>query len=113
MMGNRLFIGTTEMATKADLETKQDRLVSGTNIKTINNESILGEGNVDLVPCRLNTTSPLNPNSNRLNACVYVDDNGTNARVSLRGLINMYWRVGEDVPADMQPDEYIFIKKGE
>lgn len=27
---------------------KQDELVSGTNIKTINNESILGEGNIDI-----------------------------------------------------------------
>lgn len=29
-------------------ESKQDTLVSGTNIKTINNESILGEGNIDI-----------------------------------------------------------------
>lgn len=31
-----------------DLLTKQDTLISGTNIKTINNESILGEGNIDI-----------------------------------------------------------------
>ena len=32
-----------------DLETqKQDTLVSGTNIKTINNESIVGSGNVTI-----------------------------------------------------------------
>lgn len=30
--------------------TKQDKLVSGTNIKTVNNESILGEGNIKTVP---------------------------------------------------------------
>lgn len=30
-------------------ETKQDKLVSGTNIKTINNESILGAGNISLL----------------------------------------------------------------
>ena len=29
-------------------ESKQDKLVSGTNIKTINNESILGEGNITI-----------------------------------------------------------------
>ena len=38
--------------TKAQTNTivggKQDTLVSGTNIKTINNESILGEGNIDI-----------------------------------------------------------------
>lgn len=31
-----------------DLLTKQDTLISGTNIKTINNESILGEGNINI-----------------------------------------------------------------
>ena len=33
---------------EAEINLKQDRLVSGTNIKTINNESILGEGNIDI-----------------------------------------------------------------
>lgn len=32
----------------ADLANKQDTLVSGTNIKTINNQSLLGEGNIDI-----------------------------------------------------------------
>lgn len=31
-----------------ELESKQDKLVSGTNIKTINHKSILGEGNIDI-----------------------------------------------------------------
>jgi len=35
---------------QAALDTKQDTLVSGTNIKTINNSSILGLGNLDLTP---------------------------------------------------------------
>ena len=30
--------------------TKQDKLISGTNIKTVNDESILGEGNIKAVP---------------------------------------------------------------
>ena len=38
--------------TKSEVDTalsdKQDALVSGTNIKTINNQSILGEGNIDI-----------------------------------------------------------------
>lgn len=33
-----------------DLRNKQDTLVSGTNIKTINSGSLLGSGNLDLVP---------------------------------------------------------------
>lgn len=35
-------------ATTAALGAKQDQLVSGTNIKTINNQSILGSGNIDI-----------------------------------------------------------------
>lgn len=39
-------IDTSEFATKDELATKQNTLVSGTNIKTINNESIVGSGNL-------------------------------------------------------------------
>lgn len=38
----------TDNAITAATSTKQDTLVSGTNIKTINNESILGEGNIEI-----------------------------------------------------------------
>lgn len=38
--------GATEISTA--LNAKQDTLVSGTNIKTINNESILGSGNINI-----------------------------------------------------------------
>lgn len=34
-------------STQIDLSTKQDTLVSGENIKTVNGESILGSGNID------------------------------------------------------------------
>lgn len=39
---------TTNLATKTELNAKQDALVSGTNIKTVNNQSILGEGNITI-----------------------------------------------------------------
>lgn len=39
---------TNNFATKTELNAKQDTLVSGTNIKTINNQSILGEGNIEI-----------------------------------------------------------------
>ena len=39
---------TSDFATKTELNAKQDTLVSGTNIKTINNESILGSGNIEI-----------------------------------------------------------------
>lgn len=38
----------SNLATKNELSTKQDVLVSGTNIKTVNGQSILGEGNIDI-----------------------------------------------------------------
>ena len=37
---------TDNTKNKTDIATKQDKLVSGTNIKTINGESILGSGNI-------------------------------------------------------------------
>lgn len=38
-----------------DLSTKQDALISGTNIKTINNESILGSGNISIAASGVET----------------------------------------------------------
>ena len=38
----------TGFATKTEVSAKQDKLVSGTNIKTINGNSILGEGNIEI-----------------------------------------------------------------
>lgn len=39
---------TSSLATKDELSTKQDVLVSGTNIKTVNGQSILGEGDITI-----------------------------------------------------------------
>jgi hypothetical protein len=39
---------TSEVATQYDLTLKQDKLVSGTNIKTVNSNSLLGTGNVSV-----------------------------------------------------------------
>ena len=44
---SEIFLPNTA-ALKSDLITKQDTLISGTNIKTINGESILGEGNITI-----------------------------------------------------------------
>ena len=38
----------TDLATKEEVSAKQDTLVSGTNIKTINGNSILGAGNISI-----------------------------------------------------------------
>jgi hypothetical protein len=49
---NTAFTNDAGYATTGDVQTalasKQDTLVSGTNIKTINNESLLGSGNIDI-----------------------------------------------------------------
>ena len=39
---------TSNLATKAEVQAKQDTLVSGTNIKTVNGNSLLGEGNIEI-----------------------------------------------------------------
>lgn len=47
---SKVYLQDIELAKKADvpdISGKQDVLVSGTNIKTINNQSILGSGNID------------------------------------------------------------------
>ena len=38
----------TQYATKEEVNSKQDELISGSNIKTINNQSLLGSGNIDI-----------------------------------------------------------------
>ena len=54
LLGGKADTATTYTKTEVDnaitaaTATKQDTLVSGTNIKTINNESILGSGNIDI-----------------------------------------------------------------
>lgn len=51
-MAKKIYIGDIELAQKSEVTTalssKQDTLVSGTNIKTINGSSILGSGNVSV-----------------------------------------------------------------
>lgn len=41
------------IAVRSDLSEKQDKLISGTNIKTINNKSILGSGNIAINDSRI------------------------------------------------------------
>lgn len=46
MNNGGVYLGDTLIATKQELATKQDTLVSGTNIKTIGGESLLGSGDI-------------------------------------------------------------------
>lgn len=43
-----LKVDQSKFAKPTDLNGKQDTLISGTNIKTINNQSILGSGNITI-----------------------------------------------------------------
>lgn len=61
-----------DYATKTELASKQDTLVSGTNIKTVNGQSLLGNGNIQIegggtitVDSELSTTSE-NPVQNKV-----------------------------------------------
>lgn len=45
--GTNITISGTTISAKSDT-TKQDKLVSGTNIKTVNGESLLGSGNIEI-----------------------------------------------------------------
>lgn len=49
-LNNKSDVGHThsQYATESELADKQDKLVSGTNVKTINNQSILGTGNITI-----------------------------------------------------------------
>ena len=47
-IGNIIDTCSNIFASKEELETKQDTLVSGTNIKTINNNSLLGSGDITI-----------------------------------------------------------------
>lgn len=64
-MVNRLNIYSKEQ-TDTKLSSKQDKLVSGKNIKTVNNQSLLGSGNIKITggsPKYRNLT--VNPESNQ------------------------------------------------
>ena len=52
---------TTVLATQTDLNSKQDTLVSWTNIKTINSNSLLGSWNLTLNDVKVSSTAPSSP----------------------------------------------------
>ena len=84
----------TDNAITAATSTKQDTLVSGTNIKTINNESILGSGNItiqgggssytagsniDITNDTISCTLPISAGSNSSGKGIIVGDNECSA----------------------------------
>lgn len=68
---NLTYNSTTGVITGPDLTTKQDTLVSGTNIKSINSTSLLGSGNIalfsgGLIQVAVVATLPGSPDANTL-----------------------------------------------
>lgn len=68
-------------------------------------------GHTGFVPARLSTLPNLDKNTDRLSVMVYVDQNGTDAKISLREMCSLFIRTGNEVPADMQAGEYLFLEK--
>lgn len=82
-----------------DLSVKQDVLVSGENIKTINNASILGSGNMSLpvTVAELTDTTIANPSSGQFlvhdgtdwkNTTVHIPNDANNATISVKDAEN-------------------------
>ena len=74
-------IGTAELS--AGLAPKQDNLVSGTNIKTINGESLLGSSDITVVAAETITSIALNGNS-----LDYTNENGTTTNIDLSAYLD-------------------------
>ena len=60
---NKLLSNGSEVALTSDLSTKQDTLVSGTNIKTINSTSLLSSGDLTLADTTLSNVSSISSSS--------------------------------------------------
>lgn len=108
---NKNYLTSSDISGKADksyvdngLATKQDTLVSGTNVKTINNESILGSGNIvisggDPTPVvdsldSTSTTSALSANQGKV-LKGYVDNTYTKSEVD-----NLLSPITEVIPSE-------------
>ncbi|MCQ2957369.1 MAG: hypothetical protein MJ180_00540 [Candidatus Gastranaerophilales bacterium] len=68
-IGNNTDGTITQSAISISLSTKQDALVSGTNIKTINNNSLLGSGNISISASLSSAGSSTTP--------IYINSSGT------------------------------------
>ena len=87
----RLAVGTAanafvDFAKKSELDAKQATLVSGTNIKTINGESVLGSGNVTISGAQVTLTGNLTLYATQSTTLTITNfDSATTYRVSATG----------------------------
>lgn len=83
-------------AVKTALDGKQDSLVSGINIKTINGKSILGEGDMEFADSAMSDTSTNAVQNNVVKK--YIDDNLSNAeKVYAAALVDLDARIQDIV----------------
>ncbi len=82
--GTRIDGAMTQLATTTSLNSKQDTLVSGTNIKTVGGQSLVGAGNVTEVQNSLTSSTILAPSVDVVNTALGLKAND-NAVVHLAG----------------------------
>jgi hypothetical protein len=71
-------VSATGAATQYDLMLKQDKLISGTNIKTVNSNSLLGSGNVSVgTVTAITATAPLTGGTINTTGSIGVDTTST------------------------------------
>lgn len=91
--------GTQAISTVENLQTsldsKQDSLISGTNIKTVNNESLLGSGNINII------SGSTNPSGT--NGSIQFNNNGSFGGNSnlIYDSINNRVGIGESLPSEI------------
>lgn len=82
--------------TDADLENLQPKLISGTNIKTINGNAILGNGDLDLVQANITETgTPETLNNLSVNGKIYKISNESGALTEIENIKNGTTVVGK------------------
>lgn len=67
----------------SDIEGKQDALVSGTNIKTVNNQTLLGPGNIDANEIESITTTESQASGGN-NTITITETNGTTTTINIK-----------------------------
>jgi hypothetical protein len=102
----------------SDITKKQDRLISGTNIKTINGNSILGKGNINVIGAYpignliANTTNVLNPNTFYIYEEVVDNSLDIDFAAGVDGVANEYifqFATGSTAPTVSFPDNIKWI----
>lgn len=63
-----------------------------------------------LVPKRLNVIPTLDDAANNDTAMLYVDNNGIDSKISISGLRTRMIKQGDEIPANLQKGEYLFLE---